>query len=288
MKQVDRRTGPSREDQREAWSKVASRAKPRAKFAEVVEASAGHPRLLRGSISLGRTMNLKSLKDQIAKKAAVVAKKHQALLEKAEDLVAKSKEATRSIQEKFLDRCLRVDRRTKTLSICDEVLLPGLRQLAVLKAPEASVTIEPTESGFLVSALVRGKRVSSLLELKRVSYVAGEVEVEVATPEGATMEGRPVAQLFAALTSKLFGGTWLGLKLLSARLPSQLTWDGRKATLRTDLDAKGGVPPELMQLSATATVTRADAWTHFTFDTLGSLNLLFAYLLKKLLKLLFG
>jgi hypothetical protein len=163
-------------------------------------------------------------------------------------------------------RVFRHDRRKRSLSVSDEALLPALRALAARLAPEAMVTLEPATDGLLVGARLGGKRVSAVVRLERVELRGGRVMVVVGTPQGIELAGRPVAQLLAGLVARLLGGTWLGKKLLSAPLPSRLTWDGATATLCTDLDPAGRLPAALGKLGASAAISRANGWTTFTLD----------------------
>ncbi len=205
-------------------------------------------------------MTFKDLKKKLKATASAVAREAgRAAKERAKVLL--QEQVAEAVAGAF-----RVDKRERTLAIADKVLIPALRMLAGNLAPEAEFSIDAAPEGFRVGALLGGKRVTAVVDLARLRLQDGVVEVVVGTPKGVALAGRPVAQLFAGLVAKLFGGTWLGLKLLSAPLPSKLTWDGKTATLVTDLDPKGVVPAELKRLGASASVTKEETWTTFKLD----------------------
>jgi hypothetical protein len=182
---------------------------------------------------------------------------------------------------------LRIDPARKTLSIADKALVPGLNKLAEKLAPEAGVTVEPQPSGFKVGATLKGKRASALLELEQLAFARGAVTVRVRTPEGIQSEKGGLAQVFAALVARFFGGSWLGRKLFSTQLPTGVTWDGSVATVTVDLLKQGAGASELANLVAVAQVSREDGWTTFELDKAQGLQALGAYLAATLSKLAF-
>jgi hypothetical protein len=180
---------------------------------------------------------------------------------------------------------LRIDPARKTLSIADKAFVPGLNKLADSMAPEAGISVEPRPTGFKVGATLKGKRFSALLELEQMAFAKGAVTVSVRIPEGVRVEDGTLAQVFAALVARFFGGSWLGRKIFASQLPPGVTWDGSVAAVTVNLLKQGPVASELAVLEAVAQVSRSDDWTTFTLDKAAGLQPLQAFLVGILSKL---
>lgn len=144
----------------------------------------------------------------------------------------------------------------RRLSLSDAAFCKTVRTLAGAVAPQLALAIEPAEAGYRVRLNAGANAISAVVVLERLRFGRGVLRVEVETPEGVSLDSRPVVGVFAAVIGRLFGGTWAGSKLLSIGLPETLRWDGRRATLDVVIDQTRLVGKRLAAVEASATARR--------------------------------
>lgn len=177
---------------------------------------------------------------------------------------------------------VRVDGRRLFLS--DAALCRGTVALGRLLAPEACLEVTPEPDGHLVRGLADGRPVSAVLVLERLRFEGGRLAVELGTPRGIALGSQPVVGFFAAVVARLFGGTWIGRRLLSLAGPDALVWDGAHARLSVPLDGVPLVGARLVDLRAEAVVTRADGGLWLAFDRDGLAQELAALLVRSVVE----
>lgn len=145
----------------------------------------------------------------------------------------------------------------RTLFLSDRVITSAIRTLGDAVAPEAELRAEAEGPGYRVTGKVDEKSVSALVAFRSIRFEHGTLAVEVETRDGVDLAARPVANFFVGVVARLFGGMWLGEKLLSAVLPEGISWDGRVVRFRVNIENVGVAAKRLVSLEAAASVQRA-------------------------------
>ena len=77
---------------------------------------------------------------------------------------------------------------------------------------------------------------------------------------------RAVASFFLMVVGRLFGGRWLGAKILSAVTPQGLTWDGATVRYQVELESVPVAGTRLATIVGTAKVQRGQGGLLVAFN----------------------
>jgi hypothetical protein len=154
----------------------------------------------------------------------------------------------------------------RRLSVSDAAFCGAVRRLARALAPKLELDLEPAAGGYRVQMKSGETPLSAVLVLEAIRFERGVLRLELGTPEGVSLDSRPVVGAFAAVVGSLFGGTWAGGKLLSMGLPETLKWDGKRATLDVPIDQAPVVGRRLAAIEAVATPRRENGTMQLELD----------------------
>lgn len=154
----------------------------------------------------------------------------------------------------------------RTLFLSDWAFTGAVKTLGYSSVPDAELRAEQEAEGYRVSGKVDGKLVSALLVVRSIRLGENNLTVQVETPNGISLEARPIANFLAAVTARLFGGTWVGAKIFSVATPKGLTWDGNTARLVVDMETIPLVGKRLATVDANATIRRGVSGLLIEFD----------------------
>ena len=201
-----------------------------------------------------------------------------------EGLLQKIPDIQKAMSAQLESLGVRISNKPPSIALSDKRLVGDAQAMATRLVPKAEIRIEPRPTGFIIGGLLDGKRVSALVELESVGYSSGQVHVLVRTPEAVNLEGQRLTQLFAGVVAGIFGGTDFAREALSAKLPKQVRWDGKKAEITVELDREQRLPKELLAMDVTAAASRADGWTTFQMHQSGAITALGSLFVARLAK----
>jgi len=159
---------------------------------------------------------------------------------------------------------VRLDGRRVFLS--DAALGGTAALLGRLLAPRAGLRVAPHRDGWHVGGHAGGRPVSAVVAPDRLDLARGTLRVELRTPHGIALGGRPVVARLARAVAWSVGGTWLARVLLALALPDGLAWDGERAWLDVALAGTPLVGRRLGTVAASARARRADGGLWLEFD----------------------
>lgn len=183
------------------------------------------------------------------------------------DLVDRARTAGARVTDDVLRRASpHVRLGARRVFVSDAALHGSITMLARARAPELALVLEGRPEGHLLRVNAGGKPLSALLVLQRVRLAGGRVRLELDTPEGITLEARPLAAFFATSVARLFGGTGAARAVFSLGTPEGLTWDGHRAVYEAPLDGVSFLGVRVGELDLDAAVTRASDGVWLVFD----------------------
>lgn len=97
------------------------------------------------------------------------------------------------------------------------------------------IEFTPEDDCYFCRARIDSKVIALRFKIEQVIIESGKATAIMETPKGIAIENNTLLNFFAKSFVALFGGTSFGEFVLSSKLPSTVTWDGRKAKFAFDI-----------------------------------------------------